>query len=255
MTTNLTRAAPCLLWNFLWIVAMMCCPTQGHAGVTPDYSRVIVPAETGEQSLQLFNVNSYPVLVQAWVDDGNIEALPQESQAPIVTLPPIFRMSEGGQQSLRLVQGENDLPRDRESLFWLNLYEIPETPTHSPPDEQAVVVTMHTQYKVFVRPSTLPFPAQELPGRLQLSAKSADGRVTLTIDNTTPYFATISGVEMRHKETAETGNVDMIDPFSSGHVSFETIGAAPGDSVDVTFALLDDDGNPQIGTRNLTIPK
>jgi P pilus assembly chaperone PapD len=69
------------------------------------------------------------VVVEAWVDDGELDSAPEKSTAPVIPLPPIFRLNAGDQLSLRLLHTGAPLARDRESLFWLNLYEI--RPGHS----------------------------------------------------------------------------------------------------------------------------
>src|SRR5204863_2939575 len=61
----------------------------------------------------------------------------------------------------RLINSGAALPSDRESLFWLNIYEIPSTPNGSMAESQLVTVTMRTQIKVFVRPRKLPFSRSE----------------------------------------------------------------------------------------------
>ena len=99
--------------------------------------------------LLLVNQNPYPVLVQAWVDDGALDGEPDTALAPFLPLPPVFRLEPGRQRSLRLLATGQAQARDRESLYWLNIYEIPAShrrgrwpaPAHghpANPDEGAV---------------------------------------------------------------------------------------------------------------------
>ncbi|MFT0171188.1 molecular chaperone [Paraburkholderia mimosarum] len=224
-----------------------------HAGVTPVASRVIFPAGETEQSVQLFNVNKYPVLVQAWIDDGRIEAVPQESTAPFVTLPPIFRMGAGDQTSLRIIHSGAKLPSDRESLFWLNLYEIPGVPKNQPDQAQSVMVTMRTQYKVFVRPAGLPYGARELPKRLTFSLANAGGKLTLKIDNPTPYYATFNAVLVKIGGRSQQITPDMVAPLSGSTLELDQLGAGAGETAEVLFSLIDDDGNPVVESVKATI--
>jgi len=217
-----------------------------HAGVTPEASRVIFPAGETEESLQVFNANTYPVLVQAWIDDGRIDALPQESTAPFVMLPPIFRMAAGDQTSLRIIHSGAKLPSDRESLFWLNLYEIPGLPKHQPDNAQAVMVTMRTQIKVFVRPAGLPYGPRELSKRLTFSLAKAANRLTLKIGNPTPYYATLSAVLVKAGGHSQQITPDMVAPLSTSTLELQELDAQPGESAEVLFSLLDDDGNPVV---------
>jgi P pilus assembly chaperone PapD len=237
----------------LGVAALLVWNTQAVAGVTPEVSRVVFDEGAVEQSLQLFNVNKYPVLVQAWIDDGNILALPQNSKAPIIALPPIFRMSPGDQMSLRLINSGNALPTDRESLFWLNLYEIPATPKRGAANEQIVTVTMRTQIKVFVRPEKLPVPPDELPKRLTFSLVHRAGKLALEIGNPTPYYATIAEVQLTIEGAQKQEPVEMVAPFSHAEMDFGPVPAKAGEHAKVIFSLLGDDGNPEIGERDVVV--
>lgn len=223
------------------------------AGVTPEVSRVVFPTQSTEQSLQLFNANKYPVLVQAWVDDGDISAVPQRSKGPVVVLPPIFRMGAGDQTNLRLINAARELPADRESAFWLNLYEIPATPKYAPANEQTVTVTMRAQIKVFLRPDTLPYAVSELPKRLALSLAHVDGKLALDIDNPTPYYATIGAVRIETNGAVQQAEPDMLAPFSHDTVPLDRLHGKAGDNANVQFTLIGDDGNPVLGERTLAI--
>jgi len=223
-----------------------------RAGVTPEASRVVFPAGETEQSLHVFNANTWPVLVQAWVDGGRIDAVPQESTAPFVTLPPIFRMAAGDQTSLRIIYSGANLPSDRESLFWLNLYEIPGLLKHQLDDARAVVVTMRTQIKVFMRPAGLPYGPRELPKRLAFSLAKGAGKLTLRIGNPTPYYATLSAVLVKAGGHSQQITPDMVAPLSESTLEldqfdqFDQFDAQAVESAEVLFSLIDDDGTPVI---------
>ncbi|HTH60140.1 MAG TPA: molecular chaperone [Paraburkholderia sp.] len=223
-----------------------------NAGVTPEVSRVVFNGGSVEQSLQLFNVNPYPVLGQAWVDDGRIDALPQQSKAQVIALPPVFRMSAGAQTSLRLINVDTrSLPTDRESLLWLNLFEIPATPTHRAADEVSLTVTMRTQIKVFVRPDKLPYPQTELAKHLVFALRRSGNTLTLSVDNPTPYHATISMARVTVGERSAEQTMDTIAPFSSASVALDGLRDAVGDRATLQYTLIGDDGNPVVDQRDL----
>jgi len=223
------------------------------AGVTPEVSRIVFAADAAEQSVQLYNLNTYPVLVQAWVDDGDIRSVPQSSSAPVVALPPIFRMAPHDQTSLRLINAGEPLPTDRESLRWLNLYEIPATPKDWGKDGQTVTVTMRTQIKLFVRPAGLADPGAGRLRKLVLSLAPACRGLALTIDNPTPYYVTIGAVQVALGNTAKQAIPDMIAPFSRTTVAFDAWQASPGTAARVTLSVIGDDGNPEAGTRTVRV--
>ncbi|TAM03137.1 MAG: molecular chaperone [Paraburkholderia sp.] len=227
---------------------------QAIAGVTPTISRIVMPAGATEVSARLVNINTYPVLVQAWVDDGRLDTTPQESTSPVIALPPIFRMDAHERKSLRLINSGAPLPTDRESLFWLSLHEIPSTSKNRFSDAQTVTITMRTQFKVFVRPvDKLPYPATELPKRLTFSATGGDSGLVLLVQNPTPYYATISMLDVSVGDTSQPATVDMLAPFSDSSVRLDRLRVKAGELAKVKFALIDDDGNSVEGERSVAV--
>ncbi|WP_233867641.1 fimbrial biogenesis chaperone [Paraburkholderia adhaesiva] len=236
------------------LLAGLACCVHAVAGVTPETSRVIFSAGAVEQSVQVYNLNKYPVLVQAWVDDGRLDVLPQDSKSPVVVLPPVFRIGIGDQTNLRMISAGANLPTDRESAYWLNLYEIPATPTRTKSaDVVDLTVTMRTQIKVFMRPDKLPYPAADLHKHLAFSLNRTGDALALTIDNPTPYYATIGVVQVTIGDRSQQRQVDMIAPFSSATVKLDALGNAPGDSAKLNYTLIGDDGNTIVDDRRVSI--
>ena len=59
----------------------------------------------------------------------DVHSTPESVDAPFLITPPLFRMDAQKEQSLRIVYTHDQLPADRESLFWLNVLEVPPKPT------------------------------------------------------------------------------------------------------------------------------
>lgn len=116
-----------------------------EAGIMPASSRMIYRDGDREKTLMLVNTNDYPVLVQSWVDNG--EGSPEAASPPFVVLPPVFRLAARRTQGLRIIYNHDPLPQDRESAFWLNLYEMPPETPHQDPTH--LTLAMNTQLKVF----------------------------------------------------------------------------------------------------------
>lgn len=98
---------------------------QAMAGLIAGATRMIYLPESRERTLMLANTNDYPVVIQTWIDDGDVDSTPDQTQAPFMVLPAVFKMQPGGAQGLRIINKGESLPTDRESVYWLNLYEIP----------------------------------------------------------------------------------------------------------------------------------
>lgn len=104
------------------------------AGITPapfaavnvDRIRIVFAANDVVQSLTLTNDSVTPMLLQVWTDAGETASSPDSSRTPLVVLPPVFKMQPDELRTLRvMLSSRRSLPGDRESLFWLNIYQIP----------------------------------------------------------------------------------------------------------------------------------
>lgn len=91
-------------------------------------TRVVYPATQKSISIRLNNDNESPALVQSWLDDGDAVAPPESVHVPFIITPPIFRMDSKSGQTVRIVYTGESLPKDRESLFYLNVLDIPAKP-------------------------------------------------------------------------------------------------------------------------------
>ncbi|MBO2651602.1 fimbrial biogenesis chaperone [Shewanella algae] len=192
-----------------WLI--FCVPQLAWGGVTAEVSRVVYEAAKPEQSLQLANLNDYPVLVQLWIDDGNPGSTPDKATyAPVISLPAIFNLAAGEQRSIRLVRVREDLPEDRESLYWLNIYEVPPKPLiQGSSAEQLVLLTMRTQMKLFFRPESLSAKAVNMIESVKLDWR--EGK--LQINNQGPFFLTITRIEFDN--LTPPLQPQMLAPFSS----------------------------------------
>lgn len=208
------------------------------AGVTAERTRVIFQGSQREASLALVNQNTYPVVVQAWVDDGELESSP-DAVAPILPLPPVFRLEPGQQRSLRLLYSGEALAPDRESMYWLNLYEIPPQPREGPGEgETRLTITLRMQMKVIMRPDGLAGSAGDAVRHLK--ATTAGRGVMMT--NPSPYFVSVSSAEARQGQVVVALRPDTLPPFSRRVLEGSEV-LAPG--AELHFAWLDDDGNAQ----------
>lgn len=223
------------------MIATMLAGMNAVAGVTAERTRVVFQGAQREASLALVNQNTYPVMVQAWVDDGELGSSP-DTVAPVLPLPPLFRLAPGQQRSLRLLYSGEALPADRESMYWLNLYEIPPRPSELPAEgETRLTITLRTQMKVILRPEGLAGSAGDAVRRLKASSE----RRGLMMTNPTPYFISLSSVEARQGQVSVVLGADTLAPFSSKVL----VGDRPVETgADVHFFWLDDDGNAQQAT-------
>ncbi len=236
---------------FLWL--SMSVSTLSFAGIMAETTRLIFPEGATERSLMLANTNNYPVLVQTWIDNGDVNNTPEKTSAPFIVLPTVFKMGASEVKGIRIVFKNQSLPRDRESVFWLNLYEIPPTNNKaSATDEAKLLVAMNTQMKIFYRPKKLTQKINTLQDHLQFTLMKDKDRLVLVCHNPTPYYASFSSLKLLSagKEYKPDSKLDMmVSPFSTDQFVFRANDIPKGRSIDLEFMLITDTGLSQKGEK------
>lgn len=167
------------------------------AGVIISGTRHIYPEKQREISIQITNHDlKAPRLVQVWLDRGQS---PELSDVPFSLSPPVFRVDAGKGQVVRLVYTREPLPQDRESLFWLNVLEVPpkliDTDTSLDQIERNYLrFAFRIRTKVFFRPTQLSGKPDEAIGQLRWSLLGGPQGVQLRVENPSEYHVTLNEV-------------------------------------------------------------
>jgi P pilus assembly chaperone PapD len=220
-----------LLRASLGLLLGVCITSQALAGVSVGRTRVIFEGDKRETSVPIRNIGTSPYLVQSWVELGDPSA---EGKPPLLVTPPISRLNGGKENILRIVRTRNDLPTDRESLFWLNVKEIPPAAK----GENLLQIALRSRIKLFYRPAGLSADntaALQAPESLKWSvAPPADGKpAALKVDNPSPFYITFESIKLEGTE-GKGLDADMVEPFGSASYPLEALAAAPGSKVEFT---------------------
>ena len=161
------------------------------AGVVVNGTRIIYPAQAREVTVQVDNVGDAPALVQAWIDSGDADQTADTSDAPFVLTPPISRVEPGRSQALRVIFSGAALPTDQESVFWMNVLDVPPSPQNTDGGEQNYLqVAFRSRLKLFYRPQGLRGVANDAPTTLRWTR---DGD-RLRVENPSPFHVTLAEV-------------------------------------------------------------
>lgn len=185
---------------------------SAYAGIMPATTRVIFDAKQREQTLMLSNTNEYPVIVQSWVDDGSGD--PINAKAPFIVTPAVFRLLPGKIQAIRIVYNQDKLPEDRESLFWLNIYEIPPVTTKNANDPR-VTLAMNMQLKLFYRPANMKMEPAKAIDKLSFNFRNVDGKFYIEANNPTPYHISFTSLLLfrdKFEKNFDNSNYLIIKP-------------------------------------------
>jgi chaperone protein EcpD len=221
------------------------------AGVVITGTRVVYPAVKREVTIDIHNPTEKPSLVQAWLDAGDSQAKPGESKVPFVMTPPLFRLDPTKSQSLRLVYTHDPLPQDRESLFWLNVLDIPPRAAVNPDLPNQLDLAFKHRMKVFFRPAGLTGSAADAPARLSWKLLSKDGKLTaIEASNPTAYHVSLTQLTATVDGHPLTIKADMVDPFASRSFALPDLPTAPSGAVSVEYWFVNDYGGNVNGTAS-----
>ncbi len=170
--------------------------TAARASVVIAGTRVIYNARDREVTVKLSNEGNAPALVQSWLDNGDPSAPPASIRVPFVLAPPVARIDAGKGQSLRIVYTGEPLPADRESVFWLNVLEIPPRPNAEETGANKLQLAFRSRIKFFYRPAGLKGEVAEAPAKLAWRLVRDEGQVVLECHNPTPFHVSVVSVEL-----------------------------------------------------------
>ncbi len=248
MHASLRRAlaAACLALGLAWLAP------AAQASVVIAGTRVVYRASEAEETIRLSNEGAAPALVQAWVDAGDATAAPSAIEVPFTITPPIARIDPKKSQTLRLVYTGEPLPQDRESVFWLNMLEVPPKPGAELAGANTLQLAFRTRIKIFFRPTGLPGSAGEAPARIVWRLMRSGDQLAVEAHNPTPYHVSFTRVAVHSgNEMATFDDGGMVEPGASKVFPLKGgIGAPAG--VQVRYRALNDFGGPIEGEAPLT---
>lgn len=205
--------------------------------VISESSRIVYNLNNKEQSLQVYNLNEYPVLVQLWIDDRDEDSLPDKAtDSPIIPLPAIFKLKEKESKSIRLIKTKDSFLDNKEILYWLTIYEVPPLPkdVKYSDDTSVLMLTVRTKIKVFLRPAELFKEASEVINKLNFTWENN----TLTLINSSPFYITVSELRIPKSSNGDSIYNGMLEPFSQVVMQLEN----KGNQERLILTYIDDDG-------------
>lgn len=171
--------------------------STAQAALTISSTRVIQPSDRQSTSIVVANPSQRPYAAQAWI---NTEADDNTTAAPLIASPALFRIDPAGEQTVQLNRLPNDLPKDRESVFYFNLQEIPQADDKP---SNSLTIALRTRIKVFYRPTQLKGRPQDHLQNLAWSVQTLDGKPHLVVDNPSPYYFTFNQLTLRSAKGSE----------------------------------------------------
>lgn len=174
------------------------------ASISLSATRLIYNQNDSEVSINATNDGEQDVLIQSW-----LEAV-DNSAPPFAITPPLAKISGKERQVLRVFYQGDGLPQDRESVFWLNVQEIPKAST----SKNSIQLAILQRIKLFYRPDALSGDALSAP--LNVKGYFSGGRLELS--NATPYHINLVSVQ----QGSNVVKGEMISPHDAINLDART---------------------------------
>ncbi|WP_416048461.1 fimbria/pilus periplasmic chaperone [Cupriavidus basilensis] len=225
--------------------------TSAAAAVVVSGTRVIFPAEEREVTLKVTNDGRIPSLVQTWIDTGNENDSPDKIDVPFTLTPTMFRVEPGKGQTLRIIYTNEPLPTDKESLFWLNVLDVPPKPA-AEDERNRLQVAFRTRIKLMYRPAGLPGKAEEAPALLKwhIARGPEANQYVLKTVNPSPYVVSLGSVQLKIGGKTFDAGMGYVRPGASQTFAINGLESAPAADATVEFSSIDDWG----GNKNTQMP-
>ncbi|MBV4465852.1 fimbria/pilus periplasmic chaperone [Pseudomonas sp. SWRI79] len=212
--------------------------SPAHASIVLNNTRVVYEAQDRETSVKLTNAGKKPLVVQSWIDDGDVKKDPSLMKLPFILMPPITRVDPGKGQTLRLMYTGEALPQDRESVFYLNLLEIPPKAATSA-DQNIMQIALRTRVKVFFRPANLKGNSSEAPKKLLWTLLKKESGWSLECTNPSSYYVSMTEIALSTGKTSLPVSDGMVAPGGTLKVPVSSV---PAGTTGVKYQAIDDYG-------------
>jgi P pilus assembly chaperone PapD len=190
---------------------------SASAAIVVGGTRVIYDGSKKEASLSVRNPDNTPYLVQSIVD--NLDGGP--AKTPFIITPPLYRLDGGKENLMRIILADN-LPQDKESMYWLHVKGIPSAPR----DKNTLQVAIETSIKLIYRPQALKGVDVEKESSKLTFSKVGD---RLQVKNSAPCFINFNDITVAGKKLE---NVSYVAP--GGTASFALPAGVTGGAVSYT---------------------
>lgn len=215
----------------LTVILIASIALPAHAAIVIYGTRIVYPAEKNEVMVQLMNQENRSSLVQSWIDDGDTSLPPEKIQVPFLLTPPVAKVAANSGQQLKIKKLPNMLPNNKESLFYLNVLDIPPNNPDSA-GKNVLKFAMQNRIKLFYRPKGIS-PVNKHTFQ-KLSMKRSGG--IYSIKNDAANWITVA--EVKANNVKINNESIMLAPLSSADVALKNANANQ-----YKMTIIDDHGN------------
>ncbi|HAX9584597.1 TPA: fimbrial chaperone [Escherichia coli] len=182
--------------------------SQAMAAFVLNGTRFIYEEGKKNTSFEVTNQSTETYGGQVWIDNTN----QSNSQVYMVPAPPFFKVAPKEKQIVRIMKTDSTLPTNRESLFWLNVQEIPPKPKNT--EGGSLAVAINTKVKLIYRPKSLVEGRKGAEKAMQIVYRNGE----TYLSNPTPYYFAVTAVKVNGQNVklkdAVLNNIAQLAPES-----------------------------------------
>ena len=183
---------------------------NAYGAVTLDRTRIVFPGNERSINIRISNDNPEEAyLAQSWIEDLQGNKL---TQGAILATPPLQRIEPNSDSLVRLSVTPmlGQLPKDRESVFYFNLREVPPKSTEG----NTLQIALQSRVKLFYRPKNILAESDTKWAHKVTLTKTAKGYL---LNNVTPFNLTIIGISNSKPQSEQSKFTPVMVPPKSTH--------------------------------------
>lgn len=216
------------LRKFFISASLLLFTASSHAAFVLNSTRYVFDEKRENISVQVDNQSTQEYGGQIWIenqdqDDKNVYFVPS---------PTFFKVADQHKQILRILKINDALPKDKESLFWINVQEIPKAPKDG---TNALSIALHTQVKMIYRPDIL----KDKRENAEKNIKLINDESSTVLFNDSPYYFAVINVKQNGKtvnlEDDVKNKIAVFSPFEKISLNKKLTG-------NISFVAFDDYG-------------
>lgn len=240
MTNNKASFLSQLPAQLLALLCTLLALPLAQADMIVETTRIVYQEGKRDVTFKVTNTSKdRPAFVQMWLDDGNLQASPEEIATPFSMSPPVARVNAGRSQVVRLVYTGEPQSKDKETLYWFNMLEVP--PKSDEPNRLSFAV--RTRIKLFFRPQALGSDQLAATDKLQWSLKRNANKWVIEGYNPTPFHVSFYSLKMMDGNTAlPVNDGGMLPPQSRQSFELKDADKLPANAKSLKVDLINDYG-------------
>lgn len=218
----------------IFIISLCCVSYISSASLQIATTRVIMTDSQKDVGVRVNNVGNSPSLTKVWISDQETKGLEGSNDVvPFFISPPVTQINVGKGKVFRIFaldSAKSALPQDRESVYWLNVLDIPALDEDSK-SKNGISMALRTIIKIFFRPSGLKGTLSNAAEGLTFSATPEGRHTHITVVNNYGYYISLNKLVLKNSNGEKETPSRMLEPFSTSEFVFENVSADAGSSI------------------------